>query len=451
MTLSVIVLAAGRGQRMCSKRPKVLHSVAGIPMLARILTTVSGLNPEQTVVVCNHEQQSVFEAIVPAPNAVIWARQEEPLGTGHAVLQALPHVKTDRVLVLYGDISLIQTNTLQKLLLLNKQQVGLVSMNVADPFELGRLVRDAKGKLLRIVEEKEASEENKQIHEINAGFFVAPRELLERWLTEIVETSQQKEYYLTDIVAKACAENQIVNTVSAEFEWEITGVNTKKQLAELERCFQAAQAEKLMEKGVSLLDPARFDQRGEVRVGQDVTIDVNVILEGSVVLGDNVSIGPNVYLKNTQIDAGAQILANSVVDGAHIGADCRIGPFARIRPGSVVEEKAQIGNFVETKNTKLGVQSKANHLSYLGDAVIGSGVNIGAGTITCNYDGHQKHKTVIEADAFIGAGTQLIAPVTIGKGSIVGSGTTVTRDVPAGQLIHNAIKHRIVPAEEKEA
>lgn len=452
-TLSVVILAAGRGLRMRSKLPKVLQTVGGIPMLTRIVSTAQQLSPQQILVVCRDEQQAAFQQAIPADITVKWAKQNEPLGTGHAVLQALPSVSSEQVVVLYGDISLITVETLTALLATadnDKNTLSLVSALVSNPHGLGRLIRDEQGKLLRIVEEKEASEEQKQINEINAGFFLAPKTFLEKALLSLTKATQGNEYYLPDVIPLARTSGLSIQTVQAKHEWEITGVNDKRQLAELERIFQREQANQLMAKGVTLLDPARIDIRGEVSVGTDVTIDVGVILEGKVVIEDDVQIGPNVYIKDSVLQAGTQVLANSVIDQATIGPRCCIGPFGRLRPGTVLAEEVKVGSFVEVKNSTLQSGAKAYHLSYIGDAEIGSNVNIGAGTITCNYDGKTKHKTTIKDNVFVGANTQLIAPVTVGENVIIGSGTIVTRDVPADHVIHNAITHRLVPKRVKE-
>lgn len=450
-SLSIVILAAGRGLRMRSKRPKVLQTVGGVPMLTRIVSTAQKLSPQQIIVVCRDEQQEAFQQAIPEDINVSWAKQNEPLGTGHAVLQALPSVSSEQVVVLYGDISLITVETLTKLLATaDTNTLSLVSAFVSNPQGLGRLIRDQQGKLLRIVEEKEATEEEKQINEINAGFFLAPKEFLEKALLSLTKSAQGNEYYLPDVIPLAHASGFSIQTVQAKHEWEVTGVNDKRQLAELERVFQREQANQLMAKGVTLLDPARIDVRGDVSVGTDVTIDIGVILEGKVVIEDGVQIGPNAYIKDSVLQAGCQVLANSVIDQATIGPRCCIGPFGRIRPGTILAEEVKVGSFVEVKNSTLQSGAKAYHLSYIGDAEIGSNVNIGAGTITCNYDGKLKHKTVIRDNTFVGANTQLIAPVTVGENVIIGSGTIVTRDVPADHLIHNTITHRLVPKRVKE-
>jgi bifunctional UDP-N-acetylglucosamine pyrophosphorylase/glucosamine-1-phosphate N-acetyltransferase len=446
MNLSVIILAAGRGVRMRSTLPKVLHPIAGMPILERIVLKVSQLNPKQVIVV-HGEQGAELREGLREYQKLDWVHQAEPLGTGHAALQALPHlVAVDRILILYGDTPLITQETLSKLLETTPTNtLGLITVSVESPTGFGRIVRDANGKLVRIVEEKDATHEEKKIKEINAGFFVVPKSHLEKWLPKLTTKNNQQEYCLPDIITMANEDGVPIVSVSPQAEWEVVGVNDKIQLAQLERRYQLTEAEKLMQQGVMMLDPTRFDLRGTLMVGKDVVIDINVIIEGNVTLGDGVKLGPNVYLKDIVIAAGTEILANSVIEGANIGAECRIGPFARIRPGTVLDDDVHIGNFVEIKNSAIGNKSKANHLSYIGDATLGDSVNVGAGTITCNYDGKKKHKTVIGDHVFIGSNTQLIAPVTIGRGATIGAGTTVSRDVPAEALVHNRLERKIIP------
>ncbi len=445
MSLSVVVLAAGQGVRMHSALPKVLHPIGGKAIIEHILSTVSKLNNPRIVVVYGAKGEQLQAALAHHQH-LSWAAQEQQLGTGHAALQALSYLAdSDRVLILYGDVPLISEKTLTELLTSTpKDGIGLITVQLENPTGLGRIVRDSAGKLQRVVEEKDATAEEKKLTEINCGFFLVPKQYLQQWLPKLSSQNAQKEYYLTDILTRANEQGVSITTVSPEYSWEVMGVNDKCQLAELERIYQWQQAKKLMQQGVMLLDPARFDVRGNVQVGQEVVIDANVILSGQVSLGSSVKIGPNVMIKDTVIEEGAEILANSVIENATIGKGCVIGPFARIRPGTVLAEKSRIGNFVEIKNATVGTQSKINHLSYIGDATIGNKVNIGAGTITCNFDGKQKHQTVIGDHVSIGSDTQLIAPVTVGEGVTIGAGTTVTKDVPAKHLIHNRVEQRII-------
>jgi bifunctional UDP-N-acetylglucosamine pyrophosphorylase/glucosamine-1-phosphate N-acetyltransferase len=446
-----VVLAAGQGTRMRSQLPKMLHTIAGKPILGHILQTVSQLNPKQTLVVYGHQGEQLKAAFA-GQQEVIWVPQTEQRGTGHAALQVLPHLaEVEQVLIWYGDIPLMTEDTLTRLLALNtKEEVRLVSIELPNPAGLGRIVRNEKNEVVRIVEDKDASALEKQIKEVNTGFFLVPKKLLQKWLPKLQAENAQHEYYLTQLIDMAVSENIPIETVSPNAAWEVLGINNRTQLAELERIYQYENAKRLMEKGVTLRDPARFDQRGEVNVGVDITIDVNVILEGTVTLGNNVTIGANVCIKDSIIDEGVRIQANSVIDSAKIAKNCIVGPFARIRPGTVLEETSQVGNFVEVKNSKVGVRSKMNHLSYIGDAIIGSNVNIGAGTITCNYDGVKKHQTIIEDDVFIGSDSQLIAPLTVGKGATIGAGTTVVKDVLAKSLIHHRNDYRYVENWQEE-
>ncbi len=447
MNLAVIMLAAGRGVRMRSAYPKLLHSIGGVPILQRLLNTVNQIKPNQIVVIYGHRGELLKEAFNSSQPPLVWVNQKEQLGTGHAALQALPwlNAEIDKVLILYGDIPLITVETLKRLLQeTEKEAIGLITTELSDPTGFGRIVRNSEKKILRIVEEKDATTDEKCIKEINTGFFLVSKQHLQSWLPKLSAQNVQQEYYLPDIVAMANAEKIPITSVSPSFAWEVMGVNDKIQLAKLERLHQEALALRFMEQGVTLLDPARFDVRGDVSIGKDVVIDVNVILEGRVILGNNVVIGPNVYIKDTVIQDGTRVFANSVIESATIGAECNIGPFARIRPDTVLAGHVRVGNFVEIKNATINSESKINHLSYVGDASVGQEVNIGAGTITCNFDGKKKHKTIIQDHVSVGAGTQLIAPVTIGENAIIGAGTTITRDVPSHCLIHNRIEHRTV-------
>lgn len=434
MTLNIIILAAGRGKRMSSALPKVLHTLAGNPLLERVVNTANHLNPAAIYVVYGHEGELVKNRLEHLN--VNWIEQVEQLGTGHAVAQAIAHVEDQsRVLVLVGDIPLITAATLQKLIAQTPAGgLGIVTANLANPTGLGRVLRDKDQKMVAIVEEKDASEQQKQIHEINSGILIAPALALKRWLPALQNNNAQGEYYLPDIVSMAVAENVTVSTVLVDSAEEVQGVNDRSQLVMLERYYQRQQAEKLMLSGVTILDPNRFDLRGEAKIAADVTIDINVVMEGRISIGKGSYIGPHVILKNVDIGENVEIKAHSVIEGASVENDCTIGPFARIRPGTKLSVGVHVGNFVEIKKSTVGAKSKINHLSYVGDATIGQAVNIGAGTITCNYDGVNKHPTVIGDGAFIGSNTSLVAPIEVGRGATVGAGSTLSRNVPADQL-----------------
>jgi len=423
---------------MRSALPKVLHLIAGKAMLAHVIDAAATLNPTVTAIVYGHGGDIVRQAFI-ANTKLSWAQQSPPLGTGHAVLQALPFVdKTDITLVLYGDVPLISPDSL--VALVNdaaKQQLAWLTMHVTNPHGLGRIVRDSQGKVCEIVEEKDANPESRKITEINTGFLACPTAWLKRWLPALGNKNTQGEYYLTDILKLAVSEGLPVVTHLASSEVEITGVNSRDQLAMLERQYQYQIAIKLMAAGVSLRDPARIDVRGTLTCDEDVTIDVNCVFEGDVKLSKNVVIGANVVLHNCTIDEGTEILPFTMIDTATIGANARIGPYARIRPGTTLAADVHIGNFVEVKASAVGIGSKANHLSYIGDTTIGCGVNIGAGTITCNYDGANKHRTIIEDNVHIGSDVQLIAPVTVHMGATVAAGTTVWKDVANNTLALN--------------
>lgn len=435
MSLNVIILAAGEGKRMRSSLPKVLHPLAGRPMVEHVFSAAQALAPDRIHVVYGHRGEQLRERYANAMWPLNWVEQTERLGTGHAVQQVVPHLSSgDLVLVLYGDVPLVRPETLSRLLeLATAQGMALVTAELPEPYGYGRILRDA-GSIKGIVEEKDATEAQRAIREINTGILAARADLLERHLARLDNGNAQREYYLTDVVGMAAKEGIAIASVAPKSEEEILGVNDRAQLARLERHHQRMQAERLMAQGVTLLDPARIDVRGELLTGTDVLIDVNAVFEGKVELGDNVSIGPNCVIRNARIEAGTKIAANCVIEDAGIGTNCRIGPFARIRPETKVEEGAHIGNFVEIKKSAIGRGSKVNHLSYIGDAEIGSGVNIGAGTITCNYDGVNKHLTKIGDGAFIGSDTQLVAPVTVGAGATIGAGSTITRDAPPNEL-----------------
>ncbi len=433
MTLNVVILAAGQGKRMHSNLPKVLHPVAGKALVRHVIDTARQLSPAALCVVYGHGGDIVRAALPDADLA--WALQSPQLGTGHAVQQALPHIAADgTTLVLYGDVPLTQADTLRRLLHAAADGLAVLTVDLADPTGYGRIVRNSAGQVLRIVEQKDASVEEKTIREVNTGIMAIPTARLAGWLAGLSNNNAQGEYYLTDVIAAAVAEGVPVHAVQPEAEWEVLGVNSKVQLAELERQQQRRIADGLLEAGVRLADPARIDVRGELHCGRDVAIDVNCVFEGVVRLADAVDIGPNCVLRNVSVAAGSRIAAFSHLEDAVVGPDCVVGPYARLRPGAELGPEVHIGNFVEVKNSTIAAQSKANHLAYVGDARVGQRVNIGAGTITCNYDGANKHLTVIEDDAFIGSDTQLVAPVTVGRGATLGAGTTLTKDAPAETL-----------------
>ena len=432
--LEVVVLAAGQGTRMKSDLPKVLHPLAGRPLLGHVIATAGALSPARTHVVYGHGGERVLTRF---PDAnVSWVEQAERLGTGHAVMQAMPGVDDDAVvLVLYGDVPLVPADLLQPLVAAaTTGALAILTVELANPKGYGRILRNEQGAVLGIVEEKDANDAQRGIREGNTGILAAPANRLRAWLAALKNSNAQGEYYLTDVVAMAVAENLPVIAHCAQDEDDVLGVNDKLQLAHLERVYQRRQAERLMREGVTLLDPARFDLRGTLECGHDVTIDVGVVIEGHVKIGDGVTVGAHCYLRDVELGAGTQVRPMSVLEEALVGPDCRIGPFARLRPGTVLAGHAHVGNFVELKNAQVGEGSKVNHLSYVGDTVMGRDVNVGAGTITCNYDGANKHRTVIGDRAFIGSDSQLVAPVEIGADATIGAGSTVTRDAPAGDL-----------------
>jgi bifunctional UDP-N-acetylglucosamine pyrophosphorylase/glucosamine-1-phosphate N-acetyltransferase len=433
MSLDIVILAAGQGTRMRSALPKVLHPVAGKSMLGHVIDTARALQPRSIQVVIGHGAEQVRKRL--AGDDLDFVIQAEQLGTGHAVAQTLPHLSAERVLILYGDVPLIEADTLQRLLQkVGPEQLALLTVTLDDPTGYGRIVRDARGEVQAIVEHKDASEAQKAIREGNTGILAVPGSRIGEWLGRLSNSNAQGEYYLTDVIAMAVADGLRVATEQPHDAMEVQGANDRIQLAELERHYQQRAARRLMAQGVTLRDPARFDLRGEVSVGQDVLIDVNVVLEGTVVIEDNVEIGPNCVIKNSTLRRGAIIKANSHLEGAVVGEGADCGPFARLRPGSVLGAKAHVGNFVELKNATLGEGAKAGHLSYLGDAEIGARTNIGAGTITCNYDGANKFKTVMGEDVFIGSNSSLVAPLNLGDGATTGAGSTITEDVPAHTL-----------------
>jgi bifunctional UDP-N-acetylglucosamine pyrophosphorylase/glucosamine-1-phosphate N-acetyltransferase len=433
MALEILILAAGLGKRMRSGLPKVLQPLAGRPLLAHVLATAQSLSPRKVVVVHGHGAEQVRERF--AQEKIDWVLQAEQLGTAHAVMQAMPEVGADAdVLVLYGDVPLVQAATLRRLLEGARGGLAVLTAELEDPAAYGRVVRDASGRVQRIVELRDASPAERAIREINAGFYAAAAKRLGAWLTKIGNRNAQNEYYLTDLVGLAVAEGTPVLAVKAEHPWEAAGVNSKAELAALERQFQRIAAERLMRAGATLADPARIDVRGELECAADVAIDVNCVFEGRVKLGAGVRVGANCVLRNVTVAAASEILPFCHLEDSAVGERCRIGPYARLRPGSALAEEVHIGNFVEVKASRLGAGSKANHLAYLGDSEVGARVNVGAGTITCNYDGAAKHRTVIEDDCFIGSDATLVAPVRIARGSYIGAGSTISKDTPAGQL-----------------
>lgn len=430
--LNIVILAAGKGTRMYSAKPKVLHELAGKAMLQHLLDTANKLNSNKTIVVYGHGGELVPKSVKSLNTE--FAIQEPQLGTGHAVQQAMPLLNDESItLVLYGDVPLIQTTTLQQLLEAPKS-LNLLTQYAENPQGYGRIVRNAENKITSIVEEKDATDEQRSIKEINTGILSAPTGMLRNWLASLQNNNSQGEYYLTDIVAMAVAQNVEIKSAQPGHSWEVMGVNSKVQLAELERILQSELANKLLLHGVTLADPARIDIRGNLECSQDVEIDVGCIFEGNVKLASGVKVGAYSVIKNSTIAANTNIAPFSHIDSAEIGQGCHIGPYARIRPGTKLHDEVHIGNFVEIKNSEISEKSKANHLSYIGDATVGSRVNIGAGTITCNYDGANKFRTVIEDDAFIGSDTQLVAPVTVGRGATIGAGSTITKDTPEEEL-----------------
>ncbi len=436
-TLEILILAAGKGTRMRSDLPKVLHKLAGKPLLGHVVANAHALGAAQTCVVYGFGGEAVPQAL--ADDTLTFVLQAEQHGTGHAVRQALPNLADDSVtLVLYGDVPLTHTATLQPLVTAAQAgKLGLLTVTLADPTGYGRIVRahgNASGNVTRIVEHKDATADERVITEVNTGILAVATRHLKQWITELKNDNVQGEYYLTDIIALAVRDGVVINTHQPTFEWEVLGVNSKAQLAELERIHQNEIAQALLEAGVGLLDPARLDVRGTLSCGRDVLIDVNCVFEGDVKLGDGVQVGANCVLRNVSVAAGTQIDAFTLIDNAVIGEINKLGPFTRIRPGTKLARDVHVGNFVEIKNSQIDDGSKIGHLSYIGDTTMGKNINIGAGTITCNYDGANKHRTVIEDDVFVGSDTQLVAPVTVGKGATLGAGTTLTKDAPAGEL-----------------
>lgn len=443
--MNIVILAAGLGKRMHSDTPKVLHRLAGRALLSHVIDTAKQLSPSVICIVYGHGGEAVRKTL--GENGAIWVKQEPQLGTGHAVMQAAPHLD-DRwpTLVLYGDVPLIRPETLKSLIETTGKWLGLLTATLDDPSGYGRIIRNGK-RVVRIVEEKDATARQRALREVNTGIVVAPTKKLKDWLGRLENRNTKKEYYLTDIVAFAAKERVPVMATQAGAACETLGVNSRTQLAELERIYQRNLANALMEQGVALADPGRCDVRGSLACGRDVTIDVNCLFEGDVKLGDGVSIGANCVLKSVVLAAGTRVEPFCHLEDADIGANCSIGPYARIRPGARTRlgDKVHLGNFVEVKASSIGAGSKANHLSYIGDTEVGSNVNIGAGTIVCNYDGANKHRTVIEDDVFIGSDTQLVAPVRVGRGATLGAGTTLTKDAPPGELTISRAKQTVVP------
>jgi bifunctional UDP-N-acetylglucosamine pyrophosphorylase/glucosamine-1-phosphate N-acetyltransferase len=418
---------------MHSDLPKVLHEVGAKPILGHVLAAAKALQPSKIIVVYGYGGEIVKAQFEGEP--IVWVKQAEQLGTGHAVQQALPHLeKGATTLILLGDVPLVDSRDCEKLINKAADTLAILSFIKADPSGYGRIVRDGQANVAAIVEHKDATEAQRQIKEVNTGMMAMPNSLLVQWLAKLSNNNAQGEYYLTDIVAMAVQQGVPVVAEITEDEWSVTGINAKSDLAQIERVYQQRYAEQLLKQGVTLKDPNRIDVRGDLQCGRDVQIDVNCLFEGQVVLGDRVKIAPNCVIKNAVIAAGTQIAAFTHIDDAKIGEEARLGPFARIRPGTTLADHTHVGNFVELKNAQVDSASKINHLSYVGDATVGKNVNVGAGTITCNYDGANKFRTVIEDDVFIGSDTQLVAPVTLAKGATIAAGSTITKDAPAGQL-----------------
>lgn len=431
-SLNIVILAAGKGTRMQSLMPKVLHKLAGKALLQHVIDAAKQLNPSKIIVVYGYGGNAVPEAF--AHENIVWVEQKEQLGTGHAVQQAAPHLDQDATtLILLGDVPLLSRTSCETLL--NKTKaLGLLTVNKANPTGYGRIVRNAQTSIEAIVEHKDATEQQRQITEVNTGIIAANNQHLKAWLAQLSNNNAQGEYYLTDIVALAVKDGHQVAAEVTNDESSVEGVNSKADLSGLERVYQMRYATALMNAGATLQDPFRIDVRGDLKIGKDVEIDVGCVFEGEVTLADKVKVGPYCVIKNSTIGSGTEIAAYTHIEQAHVNAGCKLGPYARLRPGAEIADHAHIGNFVEIKNSTIGDGSKVNHLSYVGDAVVGKNVNIGAGTITCNYDGANKFKTIIEDNAFIGSDTQLVAPVTIGEGATIAAGSTITRDAPAGQL-----------------
>ena len=441
--LNVVILAAGQGTRMKSSLPKVLHPLAGLPLVQHVINTSKKLNPESINVVYGHGGEKVKQQI--DDSTINWILQEEQLGTGHAVDQAKEQINDEQtVLILYGDVPLIKEQTLSNLLEQAKEGISLLTVNLESPQGYGRIVRNKDGVVSKITEEKDASEDVKKIKEVNTGILAVKANLLKDWLSRLDNNNAQNEYYLTDVIELAVNDGLTVYTTQPFNEYEVMGVNNRLQLSTLERYYQEEQAYKLMAAGITIADPKRIDVRGEIQHGQDIFLDVNTVFEGSVSIGSNVSIGANCVIKDTKIADDVTILPMSILDNASVGKGSKVGPFARLRPGAVLGDNTHIGNFVEIKKSYIGVGSKVNHLTYVGDSLIGRNVNIGAGTITCNYDGANKHQTTIGDNVFVGSATQLIAPVKIGKNATIGAGSTITTDVAEDELAITRVKQKSI-------
>jgi bifunctional UDP-N-acetylglucosamine pyrophosphorylase/glucosamine-1-phosphate N-acetyltransferase len=442
--LNVVILAAGQGKRMHSRLPKVLHPLGGRPLITHVIDAARTLKPARICVVYGHGGEQVPQTL--KADDLAFVKQQPQLGTGHALAQAQKHLSQgERTLVLYGDVPLVGEETLAAMIAPGGDRLTLLTAELDDPAGYGRIMRNRRGSITGIVEEKDASAAQRGIREINSGIMALPTARLPDWLAKLGNSNAQREYYLTDVVPLALADRVAVATVRARESWEVLGVNSKQQLARLERIYQWQQATRLMEAGVTLADPMRLDVRGSLQCGQDVFIDVNCVFEGEVKLADRVSVGANCVLKDLEVGAGTRIEAFTHIDTAKIGARCRVGPFARFRPGTRLAEEVHIGNFVELKASEVAARSKANHLAYIGDTSVGRDVNVGAGTIVCNYDGANKHRTVIEDDVHIGSDVQLVAPVTVAKGVTIGAGTTVWQDTPPGGLVINEKTQRHRP------
>lgn len=445
MSLSIIILAAGQGTRMYSDKPKVLHNLAGQPLLRHVYETAMGLSHREIHIVYGHGGDQVPDALNDFQAS--WVKQEEQLGTGHAVQQVFPNLPdVDNILILYGDVPLITEQSLNVLVNAAADTgFSLLTTHLDNPRGYGRIIRDENENIVAIVEEKDASDEQRQISEVNTGLMVVNGKKLKQWVNALKNDNKQSEYYLTDIVELAVSDGIEISPVIVDSAIEVQGINTRSQLSEAERYYQLVQAHHLMNNGVGLMDPSRFDLRGDLEIGRDNEIDINVVIEGRVKLGNNVSIGANCYIKDTIIADNVTILANTMIDNAVIGRGCRIGPFARIRPDTSLDEDVHIGNFVELKKTDVGKESKVNHLSYIGDSHVGSGTNIGAGVITCNYDGANKHKTIIGDNVFVGSDAQLIAPVKINNGATIAAGATISKDVSENELAITRAQQKSIP------
>lgn len=446
MNLDIIILAAGQGTRMRSKLPKVLHKIGGLTLLEHVIKTAQSLNPDQIFVVYGHGGEQIQQTLKNA--SVTWIKQNEQLGTGHAVAQVIPHLQNpdNSLLILYGDVPLISHNTLRTFITqTNPEHLGLLTTMINNPTGFGRIIRGDKQQVTAIIEEKDADTEQRLIKEINTGIYYTAAKNLVRWLPQINTQNSAKEYYLTDIVKLAAADKIVISTTATATVEEVQGINDRLQLSQLERYYQQRLANEFLLSGVTIKDPHRFDVRGNAEISADVTIDINVILDGNVIIDSDCYIGAHSILRNVKLGKGVFIHPNCVIDDAIIGENCTIGPFARIRPGTELANSVEIGNFAEIKNSKINSKSKMHHFSYVGDTNMGERVNVGAGTITCNYDGANKHRTIIGNDVFIGSDSQLVAPVTLGDGATIGAGSTITKDAPAQQLTLSRSQQKSIP------